>query len=357
MYRVSQPYAPGATPVWTTYTYDGIGRTLTVTAPDGSVTRYSYQGNQTTVTDPAGKWKTTVTDAQGNLTQVIEPNPGGGANFVTSYTYDGMNHLTGVTMTRPEGTQTRSFVYTGPDLTSATNPENGTTTYTYNGAHQVLMRTDANRNQTNYTYDGYGRLTQVQHFGNGHNGDGWTYTYDTPIDSGFGATNTWGRLAAVQFGGSAPGFTYEYGYSTAGRITKQRMVATGLPPGQFAPSNQTLDATYTWDNEGRVVSEGYPAWGSVYTYSFDVMGRPNSLSVVNGYISDGTVATAAYGPAGEMTSLSHDGYNETRTYNSLLQLTRQTVPGVFDMEYVFPGGANNGQISSSIDHISGQQVN
>jgi len=79
--------------------------------------------------------------------------------------------------------------------------------------------------------------------------------------------------------------------------------------------------------------------------------------VVNGYASDGTVATAAYGTAGEMTSLSHDGYNESRTYNSLLQLSRQTVPGVFDMEYVFPGGANNGQISSTIDHISGQQVN
>ena len=58
MSAVSQPYAPGATPVWTTYTYDGSGRTLTVTAPDGSVTRYAYAGNQTTVTDPAGKWKT-----------------------------------------------------------------------------------------------------------------------------------------------------------------------------------------------------------------------------------------------------------------------------------------------------------
>ena len=30
--RASQPYAPGGTPVWTTYTYDGSGRTLTATA-------------------------------------------------------------------------------------------------------------------------------------------------------------------------------------------------------------------------------------------------------------------------------------------------------------------------------------
>ena len=55
---ISEPYAPGNTPIFTTYTYDSSGRALTVTAPDGaSVTRYLYHGNQTTVTDPAGKSK------------------------------------------------------------------------------------------------------------------------------------------------------------------------------------------------------------------------------------------------------------------------------------------------------------
>jgi hypothetical protein len=32
--QVSQPYGPGGTPVWTTYTYDGRGRTLTIRKPD-----------------------------------------------------------------------------------------------------------------------------------------------------------------------------------------------------------------------------------------------------------------------------------------------------------------------------------
>ncbi len=39
---VSQPHAPGATAVWTTYDYDVMGRTTSVTAPDGSVTTYAY---------------------------------------------------------------------------------------------------------------------------------------------------------------------------------------------------------------------------------------------------------------------------------------------------------------------------
>jgi YD repeat-containing protein len=100
MSAVSMPYAPGATPVWTTYTHDGSGRTLTVTAPDGaSTTTYSYQGNSTTVTDPAGHWKTTTVDAYGNTVQVTEPNPAGGT-FTTNYTYTPANQLTQVSMTR-----------------------------------------------------------------------------------------------------------------------------------------------------------------------------------------------------------------------------------------------------------------
>src|SRR5262249_16961159 len=51
MVRTSQPYAPGGTAHWTQYTYDGLGRTLTMVAADGaSTTTYSYQGNTTTIT-------------------------------------------------------------------------------------------------------------------------------------------------------------------------------------------------------------------------------------------------------------------------------------------------------------------
>ena len=58
MKQVSLPHASGAGAIWTTYTYDGIGRTLSVLQPDGaSTSTYSYQGNVVTVTDPAGAWK------------------------------------------------------------------------------------------------------------------------------------------------------------------------------------------------------------------------------------------------------------------------------------------------------------
>ena len=130
--QTSLPHAPTAGAVWTTYSYDGIGRTLSVQLPDGaSTTTYSYQGNTVTVTDPAGKWKTYTSDTFGRLTTVVEPNPAGGT-FSTTYTYDLLDHLIGVSMPRPSGTQTRTFNYIDPAtskpgtlLRSATNPENG----------------------------------------------------------------------------------------------------------------------------------------------------------------------------------------------------------------------------------------
>ena len=42
----SMPHASGATAVWTTYTYDSLGRLLTMVRPDGqSTSTYSYAGN------------------------------------------------------------------------------------------------------------------------------------------------------------------------------------------------------------------------------------------------------------------------------------------------------------------------
>jgi YD repeat-containing protein len=72
---------------------------------------------------------------------VTEPNPARGNNLTTSYLYTPRNQLTQATMVRDGHTQTRTFLYSGTDLVSATNPENGKATYTYNGVHRVASRT------------------------------------------------------------------------------------------------------------------------------------------------------------------------------------------------------------------------
>lgn len=75
----------------------------------------------------------------------------------------GLGHLTSVSMPRPTGTQTRTFNYgTGAQLLSATNPENGTVTYTYNSDKTLAQKVDAKGQRIQYSYDSYKRITQVR---------------------------------------------------------------------------------------------------------------------------------------------------------------------------------------------------
>jgi len=67
-------------------------------------------------------------------------------------------------MTRGSVAQTRTFLYNGSDLTSATNPEDGAVTYAYDASHHVTSRTDALGSQTQYSYDSYGRISEVQYY-------------------------------------------------------------------------------------------------------------------------------------------------------------------------------------------------
>ena len=72
------------------------------------------------------------------------------------------------------------------DLVSATNPENGTVTYVYDSSHHVTSRTDAIGQKTVYTYDSYGRLSQVQYFdpsNNEYTNQRVTYYYDATYPS------------------------------------------------------------------------------------------------------------------------------------------------------------------------------
>ncbi len=63
-----------------------------------------------------------------------------------------------------------------------------------------------------------------------------------------------------------------------------------------------------------------------------------------------------YGSANQVLSLNYFGASESRTYNTLVQLTNVTIPGQINMTYNYPAGANSGKISSQSDSISGETV-
>jgi YD repeat-containing protein len=372
----SMPYAPGSTIYWTTNTYDGSGRTLTQTKPDGSVTTTSYAGNSVTTTDPAGKWKTYYSDVAGGLTKVVEPDPNNAtpsSNPVTYHTLNGAGQIVGVSVQRGGVAQNRTFVWSGQDLTSATDPETGTTTYQYDGNHHVTQRTEAKGQQTKYTYDAYERLIEVQHYVSGQEQTNQRvlYTYDVnPLDPGNYA-NSWGRLTGVSFQQQTFNnnqFAYYYSYNQAGRVTTNTFQAIN---GSTLLAN--LAATYAWDNQGRMTNMTYPSSPQL-TYQYDTMGRlsqitsPNYPTSVQGYTA---FVSATYTAANQLSSLQYGAgvnggdYTETRSYNSLMQLTGLTNVAAFgayngtavNMQYVYPAGHNNGRVSQTVDGILGETVN
>jgi RHS repeat-associated protein len=384
--KVSQPYAPGGTPVWTVYSYDGIGRTLSLVQADGaSTTTYSYSGNQTTVTDPAGNWKQFTKDVLGNLITVLEPDPNNqpSGTLTTSYTYDWMNHVTQVAMTRAGTTQTRSFVYDSAGrLTSATNPENGTVTYTYNSDNTLQDKHDAKGQDTVYTYDSQKRVTMVQRYPNGkNNGEDQcqrvTYSYDTnPYSSTF-SNNSHGRLTAARY---TPGtciastLTEMYSYHPAGAVT-----AKSLQVGSLG----AMTVNYGYNSAGQVATMQYPSSSSpTLTYGYDSMGRLYSLSMAQYGATETWVPSTQYDYAGRMSSfqyLAGSSQNcilytqESLTYNVNGQVAswnwgnpNGNTEGC-NAQYIFQGPVggiqysysathNNGQITQAVDTLSGETI-
>jgi RHS repeat-associated protein len=385
MGQQSAPYVPGAAEYWTTYSYDGLGRTAQSELADGSITNYSYSGN--TVTDPAGNTKTFTIDALGNLTQVQEPDPALGT-VSTNYTYDMLNHLIQVSMPRGSNTQTRTFNYitgttVGTNLLSATNPENGTVTYTYNSDNTLHTKTDAKGQVFTYSYDSYKRLTQVEVGSTVLR----TFMYDTnTLDSSFSGSYTQGRLVAVQNQAFTPqGYVPGQGGSNISVPSSMQFIEmyytqAGLTSGKrlqlqetfkwyvnnnLETNTQTLnmDGTYTYNNEGKMTSVNYPstyAWngtefvttsGPTYTYTFDAMYRPLELKDQNNNM---VVNNVSYNAANQLLTFN----TETHTYNNLNQMTRLTITGSapLDISYNFTAGANNGKIATQKDNLSGEMV-
>jgi YD repeat-containing protein len=278
-------------------------------------------------------------------------------------------------MPRGSNTQTRTFNYitgssVGPNLLSATNPENGTVTYTYNSDNTLATKKDANGNQFAYSYDSYKRLTKITVGGNTLR----TFMYDSnTLDSTYSGSYTSGRLVAVQNTGFTPigynggstipqniQFTEMYAYTKAGLMNGKRLQVNTTFLNQQATA-RNLDTAYTYDSEAKVTSITYPTtysysgsqWtttaGPTYTYSFDAMDRPTGLKDQN---NNTAVSNVSYNAANQYLDLLYFGISEGRTYNSMNQMTNLTVGSGLNITYTFPSSTNNGKISSQTDGIN-----
>jgi RHS repeat-associated protein len=308
----------------TTTQFDALGRPLSVTDTSGLEIDYSYPANDVleTVNAPSGensKKKQYEYDALGRLTSVCEITNGTGSGncpqtntgktgYFTQYMYDALGDLTKVI----QGGEIRQYAYDGLGrMTSETNPESGTTTYTYDsdstcGTYKgdLAKKVDQATNTTCYAYDALHRITTitVPSGPNSGNTPSKYFVYDSPC-CGWNLTNTKGRLwgAHTCFAPCSSLVTDEaFSFDARGEVTDAyeatphsgayyHASATYWPNGAL---KQLTDAggyymTYSVDGEGRVYS-GTDGGG----------GMPLSSATYN---AAGQPTTASFGPSGNDT--------------------------------------------------------
>jgi RHS repeat-associated protein len=310
----------GARTFTTSYTYDAAGNRLTMTDPEGGVTHYTYdtlnrlsnledfQSNnygfgydvlsrRTSLTRPNSVNTTYAYDDLSHLLSVLHKNGSttlDGASYTydnagnrtaktdqyasvtSSYTYDNIYQLTGVT----QGTSTtESYSY---DLVGNRLGSLSVSPYTYNSSNEMATDPvgsytyDANGNMltkpdgTAYTWDVNNRLTQVTLPGTGGT---VTFKYDP-----------FGRRAQKAFtvSGTTTTTNYVYDGSTLLEETDQSgsvLARFTQSPAADEPLAQVSSGTtnyYEQDGVGSVTSLSSGTGVLLNTYKYDSYGQPTT---------------------------------------------------------------------------------
>jgi RHS repeat-associated protein len=368
-------YSVGSAPDSRTLTYDALGRVTQLGLKGNSgVVSFNYAGNTKTRIGASGRTKTLAYNATGALQQVIQPSSNGGsAPERTLYEYDGLNHLTTVTMPRTAGTQRRRFQYDANGrVIQKGSVEAGAVSYTYNLDGTIASKTDALRQSVTYQYDQNKRVTSATRSdstGRIDPGQTTTYHYDTqPFDGSF-SQNALGRLAAVQWGSTtspAGRFTEMYSYSPSGQRTAKRLTV------ERSAGTATLDLAYGYDSNGRLASITYPGGTGTFEYSRDSLGRQSGLTAHTGGTSVAVVKDVGYTPKGDVSAMktlipgTSEYYSENRSYNARSQVTRisagpetaqanASMPAV-DLRYSYHPSQNDGKVRKVQDAVAGETV-
>lgn len=317
------------------FSYDGIGREISLTHVDGSSISTSYSGNSVTVTDEAGKTRESFTDGLGRLTELVE-DPSG-LDYTTNYTYDALSNLTGVTQA---GSRQRTFVYDSLSrLTSSTNPESNTevmspyssvpTTYSYDGDGNLISKTEPAQNQQgtspvtlSYCYDQLNRLTAkaytLQTCTNGMMPSPLVqYSYDGSSCGGLSpCLNVGHRTGMVDQAGSE---TWNYSYN-------QSTPHLGVMVTDTRTTNSIQKtSTYQYNHLNSLVSLQYPS-GRAVNYSYNTGDRP--VSLVDGTTSVYYANTLHYWAGGaQCWAVFGDSATVAATYNGRLQPSRMQATG------------------------------
>ena len=370
---ISNPYRNGDAPPYsltrglTQYAYDALGRTTDVTKQDGGIVHTAYAGNVVTVTDETGKQRQSTTDALGRLTTVWEPDAiQNYFHYETDYQYDALNNPLRVDQKGGSGDssqwRTRTFAYDSLSrLTSASNPESGSQSYTYDADGNVLTKTDARGIIATSTYDALNRIT-TKSFSDGSNGYG--FTYDAVSIWGISTGASIGRLVYADrhlANTSTVSAVNNFSYDPMGRVNLQ----FGCIPSICYTSGYVVSANYNL--AGGLISLSYPS-GRAVTYTYNAANRNTGVTfasfngVSNGYQYLSMPQHFASGA--DYVSTFGNGITETKLLNNRLQgqqitISNPTFGTLSDLAYTFTDpvtGKNNGNVHSIADQLNSSRT-
>ena len=304
--------------------YDALGRVHDVTHQDGTVSKSRYNfltstntgattSLATTGEDPAGVKRVVLTDGFGRITSAKDLN--GATEFVTAYTYDALNNLTGVTQsdTSPVTSQSRTFVYDSiARLLESSQPENGAIKYTYDRNGNVTKKDDGRGESLTAEYDALNRIKKRSYPSRAAQTPDVHFEYDLDLkpDGETAANFAKGQLARVRVGTSD---------ATTNQYTYQLFDAHG----RVLRAEQRVDTTpYTmrqeFDLAGQLKAIEYPSSPvRRVNYWYNQLGQ---VTAVTDGAGKAYASGLEYAPYGAMTKmvLGND-LIERMTPNSRLQ--------------------------------------
>jgi RHS repeat-associated protein len=336
LWKLSQPYQiPQQPSLWTTFTYDSLGRTTAIQNPNGSSKAIFYgetnrpgsasssPGDTVRSVDEAGRERWSRTDALGNLVEVVEPPAGGSGslaapgNVDTTYSYNALDML--IRVLQGPNQQERDFQYdllgrlTAEYLAEKSRTletkgnyvaENGqwSDVFTYDDHSSLILHVDARGVKTLYDFgsDPLNRLQSVSFVTPSAPG---TFDPSSPIlptpsvAKSYMTTGDLTRLSGITLSGPLEP-QEQYTYDPQGRLASQTLLFPGQSP---------LGLTYKYDVLNRLSEEVYPVEYGTSTgaqktldYSYGIGGILTDLKI------DGSdyASQFAYNPAGQATSIT-----------------------------------------------------
>jgi RHS repeat-associated protein len=348
-------YSPPVTQPVTQTAYDILGRTLSVTAPDGTTQTIAYSLGKVSANPDVYALTTAVKDALNHTTisytdvwgRTARAAPPSGPQ--TGYSYDQLDRLTIVNRLDGSGGINLQLTQISYDSagrkTGMADADMGSWSYSYDALGDLLTQTDARGCVTTMSYDLDNRLTGKSYSGTGCTTASVTYGYDA------GANGKGHRTSMSDGSGSS-----SWSYDSRGRMTSENKVVTGsgifLTGWSYNSADQVATMTYPGGNNGSA--------GEVVGYTYLPQLAVNNVSS----ISDNYVNTTTYDAAGRVITrqMSWNAFYTTYTYygwttqGGRLNSIKTTTTNNSDRQSLTYTYDAAGNITNIVDALAGPQT-